>query len=111
MSTKVDVEGVKRLLALLAEEPEPDPMAEQLLKMYRKWCRDHGITPCSDREIHQGPASKTPPVAFSGLEIDDLIGGRPTTHHPTTRMISYRCGVPDGHQFGRLRPRRISARK
>jgi hypothetical protein len=30
---------IRLLLLLLRDEPEPDPMAERLMEMYREWCR------------------------------------------------------------------------
>lgn len=33
------------LLRQLRDDPDPDPMADRLMEMYREWCRKNGITP------------------------------------------------------------------
>ena len=36
------LDELRRLLRLLADETEPDPMLPRLLEMYREWWRDEG---------------------------------------------------------------------
>jgi len=45
------LDELRRLLRLLADEPDSDPMHERLMEMYREWWRSWGVVPSPECQI------------------------------------------------------------
>ena len=76
---ELDIRPVPRVL--LRDEPDPEPMAERLMEMYREWCEEGSTRPQCVRTLEtrtSGGSEKGRVIRrFTNIQTGTNNGGRP----------------------------------